>query len=293
MTQQSSLDAQSGAPDTVGSHVLLPRAKPKPHIGRTVLSVVVVLAVLWLARSIAANPRLDLAVVWEYLFDPAILEGVRLTLFLAVLCMALATVVGLISALMSLSGARVLRWLSAAYIWLFRGTPVLVQLIIWFNLALLFPVLALGVPLGPELFTAETNDVITPIRAAIIAFTLAEGAFMSEIIRSGIQAVDKGQSEAARTLGMTGTQTMRRIVLPQAVRIVLPPTGNEFITMLKGTALAAVIAVPELLHQGQRIYFANFQVMELLIVVSIWYLVIVSAAMINQRFLESYWAKRI
>ncbi len=271
---------------------MLPRAQAKPHIGRTALAVVVVLVVVWLTQSVATNPRLDWGVVWTYLFNAEILRGVRLTLFLAVLCMVLATVVGLISALMSLSGSRVLRMLSAAYIWLFRGTPVLVQLIIWFNLALLFPVIAFGVPFGPELVTWNTNDLITPIRAAIVAFTLAEGAFMSEIIRSGIQAVDKGQSEAARTLGMTSSRTMRRIVLPQAVRIVLPPAGNEFITMLKGTALAAVIAVPELLYQGQRIYYANFQVMELLIVVSIWYLVIVSAATVNQMFLERYWSKR-
>lgn len=270
----------------------LPHSAPRGHIARTALTVVLVILAVWLVQSLARNPRLDWAVVGDYLFDSNVLRGVRLTLILAVICMTLATVVGLLSALMALSDSRVLRIVAALYVWLFRGTPVLVQLIIWFNLALLFPTIALGVPFGPELLSWDSNKLITPIRAAIVAFTLAEGAFMSEIIRAGILAVDRGQIESATTLGMTRAKTMRRIVLPQAARIVLPPTGNEFITMLKGTALAAVISVPELLFQGQRIYFANYQVVELLIVVSIWYLAIVSAATVNQRLLERYWHRR-
>lgn len=278
--------------DDLQLSLALPRAAHRPHIGRTVVTVALVLLVAWLTQSLARNPRLDWSIVWKYLFDADILRGVRLTLVLAVVCMTLATIVGLASALMALSGARVLRMLAMAYVWLFRGTPVLVQLIIWFNLALLFPTVAFGVPFGPELLSWDTNKLITPVRAAIVAFTLAEGAFMSEIIRAGILAVDRGQSESATTLGMTRAVTMRKIVLPQAVRIVLPPTGNEFITMLKGTALAAVISVPELLFRGQRVYFANYQVVELLIVVSIWYLIIVSLATVNQRLLERYWSKR-
>lgn len=292
MTDDLRFVATTGGAAPPAAPVALPSAAHRPHVGRTALTLVLLLVAAWLVQSVARNPRLDWPIVRRYLFDAAVLNGVRLTLVLAVVCMSLATLVGLGSALMALSGDRVLRTIAAGYVWLFRGTPVLVQLIIWFNLALLFPSIALGVPLGPELLAWDTNKLITPIRAAIVAFTLAEGAFMSEIIRSGILAVDRGQSESATTLGMTRAMTMRKVVLPQAARIILPPTGNEFITMLKGTALAAVISVPELLFQGQRIYFANYQVMELLIVVSIWYLVIVSLATVFQRRLERYWAKR-
>jgi polar amino acid transport system permease protein len=268
------------------------RVERRTRWGEIAVSVVILFALLLLVRSLAVNPRLSWDVVARYLFDPTILRGLRLTLMLAVGCMLLAIVVGLASALMGISRSPVLRAVSTGYVWIFRGTPVLVQLIIWFNLALLFPVISIGIPFGPEFASWRTNDLITPIIAAVIGFTLAEGAFMSEIIRSGIQAVDGGQREAAQSLGMTGRQTMRRIVLPQAVRVIIPPTGNEFITMLKGTALAAVIAVPELLHMGQRVYHANYQVIELLLVVSIWYLVVVSIATVNQYFLERYYARR-
>jgi polar amino acid transport system permease protein len=268
------------------------RVERRVRWGEIAVSAVIVLAVALLARSLAVNPRLSWEVVGRYLFDPAILRGLRLTLFLAVGCMVLAVLVGLVSALMGISRSPVLRAVSLGYVWVFRGTPVLVQLIIWFNLALLFPQISIGIPFGPEFATWETNRLITPIIAAVIGFTLAEGAFMSEIIRSGVQAVDEGQVEAGQSLGMTKRQTMQKIVLPQAIRIIIPPTGNEFITMLKGTALAAVIAVPELLHMGQRVYHANYRVVELLFVVSIWYLVIVSVGTVNQYFLERYYARR-
>jgi polar amino acid transport system permease protein len=182
--------------------------------------------------------------------------------------------------------------MSVGYVWVFRGTPVLVQLIFWYNLALLFPRLTIGVPFGPEFWSWDTNEVISPIVAAVIGLTLAEGAFMSEIIRGGITAVDRGQVEAAQALGMTRRRTMRRIVLPQATRIVIPPTGNEFITMLKGTSLLAVIAVPELLFSAQQIYNVNYQVTALLIVASLWYLAMTSVATTGQYFLERHYARK-
>jgi polar amino acid transport system permease protein len=268
------------------------RVERRTRWGELVVSVLVLFGAALFARSLVANPRLNWSVVGQYMFDPTILSGVRLTLTLAIGCMILAIIVGLISALMGMSRSPVLRIVSVLYVWAFRGTPVLVQLIIWFNLALLFPRLSIGIPFGPEIASTDTNSLITPVMAAVIGFTLAEGAFMSEIIRAGIEAVDRGQIEAAQTLGMTQRKVMRKIVLPQAVRIIIPPTGNEFITMLKGTALASVIAVRELLHMGQAIYHVNFEVIELLIVVSLWYLLIVSIATVNQYFLERYFARR-
>lgn len=252
-----------------------------------ILGAVVLVAAVQLGRSLAANDRLGWDTVAEYLFHSTILRGVRTTILLAVGCMVLAILVGLISALMGQSRSRVLRALSIGYVWLFRGTPVLVQLIFWYNIALLFPSLSLG-PIG----SWDTNDVVSPLTAAVIGLTLAEGAFMSEIIRAGILSVDRGQVEAAVALGMRRRPMMRRIVLPQAIRVVIPPTGNEFITMLKGTSLVAVISVKDLLFNAQQIYNTNYQVPALLIVVSLWYLAMTSLATIGQGFLERYFARR-
>ena len=260
--------------------------------GEWLLSVVVLFLLVLLANSLANNERLGWEAVGEYLFSPLIIEGVGVTLALAIGCMLLAIVVGLISALMGQSHSPVLKTLSVGYVWVFRGTPVLVQLIFWYNLALLFPRLTIGVPFGPEFWSWDTNEVISPIVAAVIGLTLAEGAFMSEIIRGGITAVDRGQVEAAQALGMTKRRTMRRIVLPQATRIIIPPTGNEFITMLKGTSLLAVIAVPELLFSAQQIYNVNYQVTALLIVASLWYLAMTSVATTGQYFLERHYARK-
>lgn len=252
-----------------------------------VVGLVTLVAAVQLGRSLAANERLGWSSVGEYLLHPTILEGVRTTLLLAVGCMVLAVLVGLVSALMGQSRSRVLRLLSAVYVWAFRGTPVLVQLIFWYNIALLFPTISLG-PIG----SWDTNDVVSPLTAAVIGLTLAEGAFMSEITRAGILSVDRGQVEASVALGMRRGQTMRRVVLPQAVRLVIPPTGNEFITMLKGTSLVAVISVQDLLFNAQQIYNSTYQVPALLIVASLWYLAMTSVATIGQGFLERYFARR-
>ena len=150
--------------------------------------------------------------------------------------------------------------------WFFRGTPVLVQLLFWYSIAALYPTIALGIPFGPAFVHVDANTVITPFVAAILALGLNEGAYMSEIVRAGIISVDEGQTEAAQSLGMTRLQTMRRIVLPQAMRVIIPPTGNETISMLKTTSLAIVIAVTELLYAAQLIYAVNYKMIPLLIV---------------------------
>jgi polar amino acid transport system permease protein len=180
---------------------------------------------------------------------------------------------------------------SWTYIWFFRGTPVLVQLLFWFNLAFLYPRISLGVPFGPSFAHANANDVISALTAAILGLGLNEGAYMAEIVRAGILSVEHGQVEAAQALGMTRAQTMRRIVLPQAMRVIIPPTGNETISMLKTSSLASVITVTELLYAVQLIYSVNFKTIPLLIVASIWYLIMTSVLTVGQYYLERYYAR--
>jgi polar amino acid transport system permease protein len=177
------------------------------------------------------------------------------------------------------------------YIWFFRGTPVLVQLLFWYNIAALYPKLALGIPFGPAFVHVDANTAITPFTAAILGLGLNEGAYMAEIVRAGIISVPEGQSDAAQSLGMTRLQTIRRIVLPQAMRVIIPPTGNETISMLKTSSLASVIVVTELLYAAQLIYSVNFKTIQLLIVASIWYIVCTSALYVGQYYLERYYGR--
>jgi polar amino acid transport system permease protein len=184
-----------------------------------------------------------------------------------------------------LSGAS---WL---YIWFFRGTPVLVQLLFWYFIAALYPTIALGIPFGPALVHANANTLITPVTAAILGLGLNEGAYMAEIVRAGMISVDEGQTDAAQSLGMTRVQTMRRIVLPQAMRVIIPPTGNETISMLKTSSLASVITVTELLYAAQLIYARNYKEIPLLIVASIWYISFTSVLYIGQYYLERHFGR--
>lgn len=260
---------------------------PVRHYGRAVAGAAVLLAIAWIAYSVATNENLDFSVVASNLFEPVVLGGVALTLFLTFVSMAVGIVVGVIAAISRLSPNPVLRSVSAGYVWFFRGTPVLVQLIFWFNIGIIFPNLALGIPLtGITFWSMPINDVITPLNAAILGLGLNSGAYIAEIIRAGILSVNKGQVDAAYALGMDRRLTMRRVVLPQAVPIVIPPLSNEFIGMLKYSALASVIAVQELLGSVENIYSRNLRVLELLIVASIWYLVITTFFTFMQRLLE-------
>jgi polar amino acid transport system permease protein len=215
----------------------------------------------------------DPSVFAHFLLYPAIVDGAKLTFLLAIVCQVLGVVLGVFFALGRLSRSRLplLRGLASFYIWLFRGTPLLVQIIFIYSAL-------------PQL--TNHSLVLGSITSALIALSLNEGAYMAEIIRAGITSVDTGQSEAATALGMTHTLTMRRIVLPQAIRVIIPPTGNEFISMLKNTSLAAVIATPELLQSVQNVYDANFRYFELLSVACVWYLAMTTLATIVQAPLE-------
>jgi polar amino acid transport system permease protein len=231
------------------------------------------------------NPNFQWDVVAKYLLHPSILTGLWVTIRLTVITMVLGVVIGVLFAMMMLSHDRFLSGFAAAYIWLFRGTPLLVQLIFWFNISALYPQINIGVPGGPYL-TSFSGNAITPFMAAVLGLALHEGAYMAEIVRGGVLAVGRGQSLAAIALGMTRLQAFGRIILPQALRIIVPATGNQVILMLKTTSLVSVIALPELLYSAQNIYARTFEVIPLLIVASLWYLFICSILSVFQYFLE-------
>ncbi len=259
---------------------------PRRHVGRWISAIVIIgIAVLGL-RSVITNERFGWSTVGLYLRDVSIGSGLVVTLELTVVCMLIGAALGVVLAVMRLSANPVIRMSAFGYVNFFRGTPVLVQLLFWYNLAALYPTISLipGVNLN-------ANSLITPFTAAVLGLGLNEAAYMSEIVRAGILSVDLGQAEAAGALGLTKLQTMRRIVLPQAMRVIIPPTGNETIGMLKTTALVSVLAVSDLLYSAQIIYARNFKTIPLLIVASIWYLVVTSILSIGQFYLERRFAR--
>jgi polar amino acid transport system permease protein len=259
--------------------------------GRWISAAIVLIIAVALIRSVVTNPRFEWSVVGHYVFDARILEGLRVTIELTVIAMAIGIVLGVLLAVMRLSHNPLVSGASWFYIWFFRGTPVLVQLLFWYSIAALYPTIALGIPFGPALVHADANSLITAFTAAILGLGLNEGAYMAEIVRAGMISVDEGQSDAAQSLGMTRLQTVRRIVLPQAMRVIIPPTGNETISMLKTTSLASVIVVTELLYAAQLIYSVNFKTIQLLIVASIWYIVCTSVLYVGQYYLERYYGR--
>jgi polar amino acid transport system permease protein len=267
------------------------QAVPVRHPGRWIAAAVIAVLVAALARSVATNQRFEWDVVGDFLFSSRILDGLILTLELTVLAMAIGIVLGIVLALMRLSQSALLSGTSWVYIWLLRGTPVLVQILLWYNIAALYPTIGLGIPFGPSFVHLDANTLITPFVAATLALGLNEGAYMSEIVRAGIISVDEGQTDAAQALGMTRLQTMRRIVLPQAMRVIIPPTGNETISMLKTTSLVAFVALADLLYSAQLIYSTNYKTIQLLIVASIWYLAVTSILSIGQYYLERYFGR--
>jgi len=267
-----------------------------PHPWRGVLRRIPPMLVLALALLAAygliTSPTMHWDVVGQYFTSRLVLEGLVRTIYLTAAAMGMGIVLGVILALMRMSGSVTLTVFASSFIWLFRGTPLLVQIIFWYNLASFIPRLTLGVPFGgPELASWDVNSIITPLFAALLALGLNEGAYMSEIVRAGIASVEGGQMEAALVLGMRKGQAMRRIILPQAVRIIIPPTGNQAIGMLKGTSLVSVISTPELLYSVQQIYSQNYLPIPLLVVASIWYLILTTILSINQYYLERHYAK--
>jgi polar amino acid transport system permease protein len=262
-------------------------------VGRWVAAAIVLLLAAALIYSMVTNERFQWGVVGDFLFDARVLRGIRTTLELTVLAMAIGIVLGVILAVMRLSPNPLVKSASWFYIWFFRGTPVLLQILFWgVAISALYPKISIGIPFGgPVIASGNANHLITLFVAGVLGLGLNEGAYMAEIVRAGIISVDEGQHEAAASLGMTRLQTMRRIVLPQAMRVIIPPTGNETISMLKTSSLVSVIAVADLTYTVTLIYSQNFKTIPLLIVAAIWYLFFTTILSIGQYYIERYYAR--
>lgn len=264
---------------------------PLRRWGQWVATIVILLLLAMLVQSVSTNPNFEWGTVFSYFFDGRIVRGLGTTLLLTVIAMVIGVVLGVVLAVGRQSRNVVVSGAASAYVWFFRGTPLLVQLIFWFNLAALYPTLGLGIPFGPSFIEFDTNVLIAPFLAAILGLGLNEGAYMSEIVRAGLLSVDPGQKDAAEALGMRKAQVFRRIVLPQAMRVIIPPTGNETISMLKTTSLVSVIAIPDLLFAVQVIYSRNFDVIPLLITASLWYLLVTTVLSVGQYFIERHFKR--
>ena len=250
------------------------------------LAAVVILALFAFVIHAFATGQIAWKVVGQFLTAKAIMMGLQNTIIMTICAMALGIALGVLFAIMVMSANPVLSNVARFYIWFFRGTPLLLQLLLWFNLALIFPTMGI-----PGLFEARTVDLITPFIATLLGLGINQGAYTAEVVRSGILSVDVGQTEAAKSIGMTGLTTLRRIVLPQAMRVIIPPVGNEVVSMVKLTSVASVIQYSEILRNAQTIYYANARVMELLIVAAIWYLAVVTVLSVGQHFLERHFSK--
>lgn len=267
---------------------------PRKNNAKYVSAIISFIIVAFLLDGVILNSSFGWGVVGKYLFYPTVLNGFMVTLWLTFICMILGVIIGVILAVARFSNIFVISGLARLYIWFFRGTPVLVQLIFWYNLAALFPDLSLKIPFSDiKFFTIPTNDIITPVAAAILGLALNEGAYMAEIVRAGISSVDDGQEEAARALGMTKSKSLSRIILPQAMRTIIPPTGNETIGMLKTTSLVSVISLSDLLYSVQGIYSRTFETIPLLLVGCFWYLLITSILSVIQSKIENYYGRGV
>lgn len=269
------------------------QARPRIRPLRIVVTVLLVLAAFSILTFLVTNKRFEWPVVAEYLFNPSVLLGLMTSILLMVVAMVLGTGLGTVLAAGQLSDYWPVRAACVAFVGFFRGVPPLVQLIFWFNLAYLLPRISVGVPFGPELFSWPTNDLITPLTAAIIGLSLHEAAYMAEIIRAGILSVDQGQHDASAAMGFSRWRSFTRIVLPQAMRVIIPPTGSQIIATLKGTSLVSVIAMGDLLHSVQVIYNRTYDVVPMLVVAVIWYLVAVTILTFFQRRVEAYYGRGI
>lgn len=260
-------------------------AIPVRHYGRWI-GAVVVIALLGLLAYAFSQGQIDYSITRQFLTEPTILRGMWNTLLISVLAQLIGIALGILAAVMRKSANPVTSGVAGLYIWFFRGTPVLLQLLIWYNLSLVFPTISI-----PGIWSSPTNDVMTPFLAALLGLGINEGAYMAEIVRAGINSVDEGQTEAAHALGLSPAKTMRRIVLPQAMRVIVPTFGNETISMLKTTSLIAAIGGLEMFGRLQQIYAQTFQIIPLLVVACLWYLFLTSVLTVAQGYLEAYFGR--
>jgi polar amino acid transport system permease protein len=265
------------------------RRQPGQWVAAAVV-LVLAAAVVWL---FATNPAVDWPTVFKYLTFSTILLGLWTTIWLTVASMAIGIIGGVILAAGRMSSNWLVRRASDAYVWFFRGTPALVQLIFWFNIAIFIPRVKIGLPGGFTLWSASTNSIVKPAIAALLGLSLNEAAYMCEVVRGGLLSVPPGQTEAAQSVGLSGRQTFAQIVLPQAMRTIVPPTGNQVINMLKGTSLVSVLAVSDLFYSAQSIYVTNGKIIPLLIVACAWYLIVTSVLYVLQSRLERHFARGV
>ncbi|MER5392639.1 amino acid ABC transporter permease [Saccharopolyspora sp. NPDC002686] len=263
-----------------------PRAVPTRHPGRWIAAFAAVAVLAVVVHSMATNPNFQWSVVGAHFTLPAVLNGLWLTLWLTAVTMVLGFALGAVLAVMRLSGNPVLNAVSWLYTWLFRSIPLLVQLLFWFNIGALYPTVSFG-----PWFTFDTVNLIGGTATAVIGLVLHEAAYAGEVVRAGILSVDAGQTEAAQSLGMSRLRVLRRIVLPQAMRSIIPPAGNMLIGTLKSTSIVSVIAVHDLLYSVQLIYNRNYQVIPLLLVATAWYLVVTSILTAGQYYVERHYAR--
>ena len=282
----------AGAAAAGEAPVQLNRPRPVPKPGTWISAAVVIVLGAMFVHALVTNEKFHWDTVWFFFREVRVVRAVGWTLLLTFLAMAIGIVLAVTTAIMRQSSNPILRWVALGYLWFFRGTPIYTQLVFWGALASLYQYLSLGVPFGPELLTFPTRSVFTPFVAAVLGLGINEGAYLSEIVRSGLASVDPGQTEAAGALGMSRGQIMRRIVLPQAMRVIVPPTGNETISMLKTTSL--VTAVPftlELTKVATDYGSQTLLPIPFLVVAGIWYLVITSILMFFQSKLEAYYGR--
>ncbi|MFB4311631.1 amino acid ABC transporter permease [Actinomadura sp. GTD37] len=277
-------DVEKGRPEAI-------RAVPVRHPGRWAAAVVVLVLVAMFVHFLFTSDALDWAEQRKYIFSVAVLKGVRNTILLTFAAMIGGVLFGTVLALMRLSPNPLLRGASWFYLWFFRGTPLYTQLLVWGAIGSLFPTVGIGIPFGPEFHTWQTQALVTAMIAAGLGLILNEAAYMAEIIRAGILSVDEGQQEAASALGMSRMQTMGRIVLPQAMRVIIPPTGNEALSMMKNTSLVAAIPFSELTFTAQTIYASTYKIIPMLVMACLWYLLLSSLMMVGQHYLERYFSK--
>ncbi len=267
------------------------RVVPARHVGRWLATAGTLVLLAMVISSLTTNARWEWSIVWQYLTWPSVLDGlwgtVRLTAAAAVIGFGLGTVL----ALMRLSPSPLLRAVSWTYTWVFRSVPLILQLLLWYNLAYLYPTLSLGIPFGPELLQFGTLDVIDKFGAAVLGLGLSQAAYSAEIVRAGILSVDQGQHEAAAALGLPRRRQQRRIILPQAMRTIVPTAVNEIIGLVKGTSVVYVLAYGELFYIVGVIYGRNQRVVPLLLVAGIWYLLLTTVITVVQYYVERHYAK--
>ncbi|MEV6358196.1 amino acid ABC transporter permease [Streptomyces hydrogenans] len=264
---------------------------PTRHYARWAAAVAVIVLVAQFVHGLATNPVWEWGVFRDYFLSETIVQAVWVTLQLTAYATVLGFLLGTVLAFMRLSRSPVLRTVAWSYIWIFRSIPMIVQLVFWFNLSALYEELGVGVPFGPVFWSVDSNSLIGTIGAAIIGLTLHQAAYAAEIVRGGVIAVDHGQLEAAAALGIPRLRQIRRIVLPQAMRAILPTAGNEIIGLLKGTSVVYVMAIGELFYQVQVIYGRNGRVIPLLLVATAWYVLLTSLLSVAQYYVERRFAR--